>query len=172
MQLPFEAHRAFRGRHGFTIIELMVLLVILGIAAALVVPHIASSSTFEAQGAARAIMADLYTAQNGAISEQVVRKVIFDVANDRYSVTDATDTPLAASWLGGAYTVDFGAQSSFKGVSISAADFGGSTTVSFDELGTPSSGGTIDIRAGGLTYRITVTAFTGRVTVDQVVSGG
>ena len=168
MITPKQSCGIHGGRGGFTIIEMMVVLVILGIAAALVVPNIASSASFEVQGAARAVMADLYAAQNGAISDQAERKVIFDVAGDSYSVTDSTDTPIAAPWLGGTYTVAFGPTSSFKGVTITAVDFGGATTVSFDELGTPDSGGTITIQAGGIQYRITVTAFTGRVTVEQL----
>lgn len=158
-------------RNAFTVIELLVVIVILGIAAALVVPQMASSATFEVQGAARTLVSDLYAAQNTAVAEQATRKVIFNVGGNSYRLTDNTDTTLPAAWLGGQYQVAFGPSSSYGQVTIASVDFGGNTEVSFDELGTPSSGGTIELLAGTQRYRITVTAFTGRVTVEQVTGG-
>jgi len=77
---------------------------------------------------------------------------------------------LHASWLGGAanagnYTINFASDSRFKGVTLAAADFGGVKTVTYDVLGGPSGGGTIDLAANGVSFRISVAAITGRVTV-------
>jgi type II secretory pathway pseudopilin PulG len=151
-------------------IELIVVIVVLGIASIVVVPYLARSDTFEVQGAARAVIGDLLFAQNDAIAQQATRKVVFDPTNDRYTLTDGSDAPLAAPWLGGTYQVRFGAGSQWSSVSIDSVSFTGDT-VWFDELGTPSEGGTIDVTAGGTTYRVTVTALTGRVTVAQVTGG-
>lgn len=155
-------------RHAFTMIELIIVIAIIGIAAVVVVPQIGRTDTFEVQGAARALISDLLYAQNDAIGQQATRRVIFDITNNSYRLTDGSNVTLPAKWLGGSYQVDLA--DSFSQVAIDSVSFT-SGTVSFDELGSPSEGGTIDLTAGGQRYRITVTAFTGRVTVEQVTGG-
>jgi len=167
---PVVADRRPTVSGGFSFIELLMVVSILAIAAIVVVPQIARSDTFEIQGAARALVSDLLYAQNEAIGEQAVRRVVFDPAADTYRLTDGSNTSLPAPWLGGEYAVALGDGGDFSSVTIDSTSFTGDT-VSFDELGSPSEGGTIDLVAGGLRYRITVTAFTGRVTVEQVTGG-
>jgi prepilin-type N-terminal cleavage/methylation domain-containing protein len=162
------ASRRRRAAQAFTLVEILMVVLILAITAMIVVPRAARSDTFEVQGAARAVVSDLMFAQNDAVSQQQVRKVVFDTVNNHYQITDSADTPLPAPWLGGSYQVDFGANSRFPSVQLANANFGGSATVTFDELGTPSSGGSVDVQIGTLVYRVSVTAFTGRVTVTQV----
>mgnify|MGYP006292206817 CR=1 FL=1 len=163
-----QPERSADTRPGFTMIELIVVIAIIAIAAVVVVPQIGRTDTFEVQGAARALISDLLYAQNDAIGEQATRRVIFNTTNNSYRLTDGSNVTLPAQWLGGSYQVDLA--DSFSQVSIDSVSFT-SATMSFDELGSPSEGGTIDLTAGGQRYRITVTAFTGRVTVDQVTGG-
>jgi len=169
--MSLQPQPPLRRRTGFTFVELLVVIVILGIVAALVVPRMAQSDEFAAQGAARMVVADLLYAQNNAIAEQAERKITFDTANQRYTITDAADNALPAPWLGGQYEVRLGDSSQFPGVRLQAADFGGDPHVTFDELGTPSAGGTINLAADAAGYRIQVTAFTGRVTVEPATGG-
>ncbi|MHB1156691.1 MAG: GspH/FimT family pseudopilin [Phycisphaerales bacterium] len=164
------AHRTSHIRFGFTLVEILFVVLILGIVAALVVPQIGSTATFEVQGAARTVVADLLFAQNDAIANQTTRKVVFDTVNNRYRVTDSAGNTLSAPWLGGTYQVPFGAGSRFPAASLAAVSFT-NTTISFDELGAPSAGGTIDITAGTQRYRVTVTAITGRISVTPVTGG-
>ena len=165
IQVNSPAHK-----RAFTLIELMIVISIIALTAMLVVPHIASSATFEVQGAARAIAGDLLYAQSEAIANQASRKVVFDTSNNSYRLTDGSGTTLPAPWLGGSYVVTFGDGSEFGKVDIDAPTFGGKTEVVFDELGAPSSGGTVDVVAAGHRYRVTVTAFTGRVSVQEVTT--
>jgi len=153
---------------GFTFIELLMVISIMAIAAIVVVPQIARSDTFEIQGAARALVSDLLYAQNEAIGRQAARRVVFDPTNDAYRLTDGANTTLPAQWLGGSYQVAL--PETFPSVAIDTVSFT-NNTVTFDELGSPSEGGTIDLTTGSKRYRITVTAFTGRVTVDEVTGG-
>lgn len=159
------------GIEGFTMIEIMVVVVILSIMAALVVPQIGKTDSFAAQGAARVVVNDLLYAQNQAVSEQATHKVVFDVASDAYRLTDGDDVTLSAPWMGGDYELDFANDSRFPNVTLVSANFGGNVTISFDDLGVPSGGGTVELEAGGVRYRVTVTAFTGRVTVAEVTGG-
>ncbi len=156
------------GVGGFTFIELMIVVAIVTLAAVLVVPQIASSASFEVEGAARAVHGDLLYAQSEAQASQARRAVVFDAAANRYRVTDESGATLSAAWLGGAYVVAFGQASRFGRVRIENPDFGGAAEVSFDALGTPSGGGSVDVVAGDRRYRVRVTAYTGRIRVEEV----
>jgi len=153
---------------AFTLIELMVVVAVLALTSLLVVPHIANSATFEVQGAARAVSSDLLYAQSQAIANQATRKVIFNVNSNSYRLTDGSDVTLPAPWLGGSYIVSFGSGSQFGKVAIDSPDFGNQSEVVFDETGAPQNGGTVDVIAGPHRYRVTVTAFTGRISVEEV----
>lgn len=157
---------------AFTLVEVLMVVVILGVAAWLVVPQLSSPSTLTIQAAARAVIGDLLVAQNEAIGMQAARKAVFDTAGNSYKLTDQADQTLVMNWRGGSYQTNFNDDKRFAGVRLSAADFGGQSVVSFDDMGSPSSGGAIDLTAGGVSYRITVAPFTGRVTVAPLASGG
>jgi type II secretory pathway pseudopilin PulG len=151
-------------------IELLVVIMVIAIASAVVVPYLASAESFEAQAAARTVFSDLLFAQNDAVAEQAARRVIFDTTNHSYRIADGSGNTLTASWLGGIYEVDLGPGSDWPGVTLASVTFA-SNTLEFDDLGTPSEGGTIRLEAGSFDYEITVTPLTGKITVDQV-SGG
>ncbi len=156
---------------GYTLIELLVVVAVLGICAAMVVPAMLQTGQMTIQAAARRIVTDVLLAQNEAVASAATRKVIVDVANNCYSITDINNTPIVKPWMSGNYTVDFDKDKRFTGVRIETASFGGQTTESFDELGAPAAGGTIEISSQGHRYKITVAAFTGRVTVAPMNGG-
>jgi prepilin-type N-terminal cleavage/methylation domain-containing protein len=159
-------------RRAFTLMEVLVVVVILGIAAAVVVPQIGKPGTLTVQAAARSIVSDILTAQNESVARHASYTVSFDPTGNSYKIVDAGGTTLAATWkTNGVYETDFDIDRRFEGVRISAADFSGKKTLSFDELGSPSSGGTVDVTASGISYRITVSPFTGRVTVAPLAGG-
>lgn len=166
---------------AFTLIEVLSVVVILGIAGAVVVPQMLSRGNLQIQAASRIIIADLLYAQNEAITHQSVRRVVFDTAANSYKLTDGNGNVLAVSWKNGSaanYVVNFSADSRFDAVKLKTASFGGTQTIEFDPLGAPNNGGTVDLVTGSTTYRISVAAFTGRVTVapvtatNQPVTGG
>src|SRR5258706_16435798 len=74
---------------AFTLVEILVVVIILGIAGAIIVPSIGSRNDLKAAAAARGIMADLIYTQNLAITSQGNRYVKFDVVNQQYSVTNS-----------------------------------------------------------------------------------
>ncbi len=157
---------------AFTLIEVMVVVVIAGIAALIVMPAMIDPGSMRTQAASRAVIADMLFAQNEAIAHQAERRVAFDVDAGVYRVTDGAGTPLAASWkTGGTYEVNFSTDGRFQGVSIAAADFNGQAVLVFDAMGSPASGGQVELRSGNERYRVTVAAFTGRITIEPV-SGG
>ena len=148
---------------AFTLIEILVVLVILAIAAAIVVPSL-NSSDLQATSAARMIAADLQYAQNVAITTQGPVTVTFDPAGNSYWLSNASGAlihPMNKS----AYSVDFDSQSGFGQIGIVSASFGGISSVTFDELGAPDSAGSVTVQAGASGYVISVAAVVGRVTV-------
>jgi prepilin-type N-terminal cleavage/methylation domain-containing protein len=162
---------------GFTLIEVLMVVAIIGLAGAIVVPQISAMGSMQIQAATRIVIADLLYAQNEAIAHQAVRKLVFDPATNSYKLTDADGNVLSATWKNGAsanYTVNLTSDDRFSTVTLVSANFGNSPEVEFDPLGSPSSGGTVELISGTIRYRITVAAFTGRVTVAPVdaASGG
>ncbi len=160
-----------RCRCGYTLVEVLIVVTILGIASAVVVPHMLAAGTLGVQAAARIIVADILYAQNDAIAQQRTRSVVFDPVGESYSLRDETGAILTVRWKGGAannYSTDFTTDDRFQGVVIVSADFSGVPTLEFDALGGPLNGGTVLIEFQGTRYRVTVASFTGRVTVEQI----
>ena len=159
---------------GFTLVEVLVVVTIIGIAGAIVVPHMLSGGQLGVQAAARMVIADIIYAQNEAVAHQVIRRVVFDPDQESYRVTDAAGTTLTASWKSGVgenYVIDFEEDDRFSGVQLDTVNFGGDTTLEFDDMGSPAVGGIVEMSSGNFRYRITVAAFTGQVTIEAVTGG-
>lgn len=163
---------------AYTLVEVLITVTIMGIAAAIVVPNMLQGGTMGVQAGARMIVADVLFAQNEAMAHNSQRRVVFDPAGNSYSVQKYDSD--AGAWvletnpvLGGNstnnYQIDFDEDGRFEGVDIVSADFGGSDTIQFDDLGNPSSGGTVQIRYDQHIYDIKIAPFSGRVTVEKVI---
>jgi len=160
--------RAYPARNGFTLAEILVVLVILAIATAVVVPRIAGMGDLQVASAARMALADMQYAQNEAIVSQTPVTVVFDVNNGQYELQHGDGTLLTHPVNKKAFRVRFAATSGVEDVSILAASFSGQTKVTFDALGSPSSNGEVTLIAGGHRQRLTVAPVTGRMSVAVV----
>ena len=76
-------------RRGFTLVEILAVLVILGVASAMIIPQIGSRDDLKTASMARVVMADLLYAQNRAVSLQQVHYVRFDTVGGRYEVLES-----------------------------------------------------------------------------------
>jgi len=173
-------HTTARIRPGYTLIEVLITVAIMGMAAAVVVPNMMQGGSLGVQAGARMIIADIMFTQNEAMAQQSDRRIAFDPDDNSYRV-EKYDSD-AGAWvlefnpvIGGAvgtanYEIDFDEDSRFKGVEIVSASFNGAKEVSFDDLGNPSAGGTIRLRFDTHVYDIKIAAFTGRITVENVKS--
>ena len=158
---------------GFTLVEILVVVVIIAIAGALVVPQLMNAGTLHVQAASRMIIADVLIAQNEAIARQDICRVVFDQANNKYTLTDANGNAISKRWKGGAgdYVVDFKNDNRFSKVDLDKVSFGKDAmlqVLEFNALGGPTTGGSLELDADGVTYRISVAPFTGRVTIEPV----
>ncbi len=166
--MPISDHHA--KPRAFTLVEVLVVVVILGLAGALVVPALLEPGTLSVQAAGRMIIADILIAQNDAVAAQAIRQVVFEPAENRYRIADANGVTITSTWksnptTGGNYIVDFDEDNRFVGVNLQGASFGSTQVLAFDALGSPMNGGNINIASGNTQYRITVAPFTGRVTI-------
>ena len=158
---------------AFTLVEVLAVVVIIGLAGAIVVPSLLRRGTLEVQAAGRMMISDILIAQNEAIAMQAPRQVMFEPAQNRYRLTDVGGNTLNTNWKSGGdtvenYIIDYDTDTRFAGVTLEAPAFGGpppDTFLRFDALGAPQSGGTVDLVSGDFRYRITVAPFTGRVTI-------
>ncbi|MEM7577648.1 MAG: prepilin-type N-terminal cleavage/methylation domain-containing protein [Planctomycetota bacterium] len=167
-----------KSSRGYTLVEVLVVVVILGIASAVVVPQLMAAGTLGIQAAARLVVADILFAQNEAIAAQENREVLFDPAGNayrlqRFNADTGLDEVLTQGWKNGQvnnYAVDFEADERFDGITIESVQVGGSdaTRLEFDDLGSPLLSDEMQIVLGFRDQRLTVNVqpFTGRVTVD------
>lgn len=162
-------------KKAFTLIELIVVMVIIAIAAVLAVPMMSSAADVQVRSAANMIAADLEYAKSMAISRQQNHSVVFDTANESYEVRDASGTVISHPVkAGSSFVVNLQSDSRLSRVDIVSADFDPDSqpSVTFDYLGSPYSGtnplnsGQISLQAGSFTMTVNVEPMTGYITVQ------
>lgn len=149
---------------GFTLAEILVVVGVVAVIAALAVPYFGSMDGTQAVSAARTLASDLEYAQNVAITVQEPVTVTFSDSGETYTLSNASG-PLIHPITKAAYTEDFRARDGLSDVDLVSASFGGASSVTFDSLGTPDSAGTVTLQAGPHVYRVNVASVTGRVSV-------
>jgi len=155
-----------RGR-GFTIIEILIVVVIIAIAAMMAVPMVGSADSMQVRSAADVIAADLEYARSMAISRQREYTVVFNESNESYQLEDSSGVIEHPVRKGFQYIVDFGSSSQLNKIDIVDAAFGGASRISFKPSGEPSSGGTVRLQAGGTTATISVEPVTGFIMISD-----
>ena len=182
-------HRTASPGRAFTLIEILVVVVILGIAAAIVVPAIGSRSDLKATSAARMIMADLIYAQNRSISQQKKHYVRFDKTAQTYEVLEPVGTPAVLTLINhpvdaSKFVVKLGSGGAkpIRDVMIDDATFDNKTILAFDELGTPlvydaatnsdtpMNAGKIVLACGTLKLTIIVEPFSGELRLSDATT--
>jgi len=158
-----------RGMAAFTFIELVVVMVILGIAAMLAVPMLSSAADSQLQAAAAMIAADLDYAKNLAITRQMTVTVVFDAGTESYQVQDSGSVVLShPTKVGASFRMNFASDSRTSRVDITAASFDGSSSITFDYLGSPYSGATTAVAMTSGQIALSAGTYSTTVTVEPV----
>jgi prepilin-type N-terminal cleavage/methylation domain-containing protein len=164
-----------RAESGFTLTELIVILVIVGTLAWLAYPKVASFDEIKLDAAARRLAADLRYAQSLAISKRVMHGILFEPSLERYTVFAPTSSSPITDPADRAQPlrVDYTSRTEFLGVALASATFGTTPGVKFDYFGVPRDSAGTDLAATGrviLSYQgssdtIDVAPQTGMVTI-------
>ena len=150
--LPARSALAKAGRtpyfKGFTLIELIVVMIIIGILAATVLPRIdfTISSTASADGAVYMIASDIRYAQEWAMANRISKSIQFSTAAP---ANKYTFSPVSAG-------MDPSGQ-------LSGATIGTTVTFTFNSLGEPTTTAGWTVTVPGSTKTITVSNYTGKV---------
>lgn len=164
--------------NAFTIIELMTVLVVLGIAVAVIPAMMGSTDAMQARSAAEQVVAAITYAQCRTITTQSSLQIAFDSTGNSFEVQDENGTAVRLFDSDDTdYQISFCQDSGLGAVNMTSASFDGSTTLWFDHLGGPHGGtisgtpgtmtqGSVVITAGAESLTITVQPVTGEVSVN------
>jgi len=179
-------------RSAYTLGEMLIVLVLLGIAAVLLIPQLADRGDTEIQAAARQLVADISWAQCDAVQSQEYRRLHFYADGRGWCMVDVTDATFndtfnaatadysADPWRtrrgGGDFVVDFVADDRFLDVQVTDVTTAeGGRDLTFDRLGgTVSAPGlgagaaSVELSDGTDTWKVDVAPVTGRVVVARV----
>lgn len=173
-------------RHGFTLIEILVVVTILGITAWIAIPYIsASNADIKLSAAGRVVTSDLLYAQSQAIATQQNVYLVFTLGTgttaDKYQLQAPLGTALAAGRPGGGgATVTLGVpKATVPDAKLGIATSASPMTIGFDTLGQPFtvSGTTttttttainipLKSKTGNYTTTLSIQPFTGEITAQ------
>lgn len=157
--MPSEGVRDVRPESGFTLVELVVILVIVGILAVVVIPRFTGSTAFDARGFHDQFTTDLRYAQTVAVATQCPVTV---------SVTAGSPGSYAATIpsgvnCGGGATALLGADGTpLTAASAGGVTLGGSGSVLFNGDGTATAA-SFSVSGAGFSGSIAVIPMTGYV---------
>lgn len=141
---------------GFTLVELIMTMVIVGILAVYAAPRFLGSSVFQSRGFSDQIQASLRYAQKVAIAQH--RFVCVNIASNILTLslgaTNTCGTNLQSLSGGANYTIE-----APNGITITNIN----PSFTFDAIGRPSAAQSIAVTGGGMTTTIIVEAETGYV---------
>jgi prepilin-type N-terminal cleavage/methylation domain-containing protein len=184
-------HPSWSARTGWSLIELLTVVVVLSIAAVITIPYAASGDSAAGQSAARLLVSEILGAQMDAIATQSFRRVHFydDGTGWCVLVLDSSQLNIPFDSETAIYAEDeFESQgqnqqsiihliqdSRFNNVMIKDPTFDiNSTDVTFDPTGgiiandgTPSLGGSVELTSGSFSWVLTVAPLTGKISISE-----
>jgi prepilin-type N-terminal cleavage/methylation domain-containing protein len=165
-------------QRGFTLIEILMVVVIIGLSAAVILPQISPRTDQQCSSSARSLMGDLLYAQSRSIALGKMHYVQFNTATNTYQVLDAVspNNVITHPVNQTPYTVTVGT-GALANVAINSASFDTNTTVAFDSMGVPYSwspstgpvalvSGSVVFKAGVNTKTVTVAPFSGEIKIN------
>ncbi len=145
-----------RSVHGFTLVELIVVMAIAGILAAVAMPRLAGRNGFDSRGYADQLAATVRYAQKLAVAQR--REVFVQVTVGQASLCYVATAPCATPAPGP------GGEKPYTVTAPAGVSLGPATTLGFDAAGRPDIATTLELLVNGVgTYRVRVERETGYV---------
>jgi len=173
-KLKTVARNGGRGR-GFTLFELLLVVLVIGICAAVLVPSVGSNlHSPRLKSAANVLAADIEFCSSECITRpSTPRAIVFDLTNNKYTLQDLTSgVAITHPADGQPFVNDFstGRNSQLAGVTITGITMGSGTlnVLTFDAYGRPTvtADMAITLSYNGATMVVTVQKGTGEVTIQ------
>lgn len=163
-------------RSAYTLIELLIVVTVLGIASAILIPSMGSTGVLRVQAAVRQIVSDITVAQSESLAFQRGRAIIFNTTTNSYQVVEVRGGQIdpVANLI---TEISLGSGAVYGDARITEATFDGDATLIFDELGAPTlspgqsqptATGILTIEGSGNRFRIEIDGYTGRVLVRDM----
>ena len=149
----------FGDRRGFTLTELVMVLVIAGVLAAVAIPYLSDRLTFSTRGFADEARAALQYAQKVAVAQR--RNVCAIVAINSLSLTQGISA--GAACTAPVLNISTGAGFVLNTPTPAVTFTTGIGTITFDALGQVAIAATVTVTGGQVTQIINVDAVTGYV---------
>ena len=162
-----------KGKNGFTMMDLVMVIAILSIFSVMAIPRLTSLSTVKLSGVANKLVTDIQYAQQLAISKQVRCGLSFNPSSESYFVYEGTTATKATDpYTRGDFIVDYQTEDAYKGMDLQNTNFG--DRIEFDPVGKPytdansplTSNGIVILQAQGESKNIIITPNTGATKVQ------
>jgi type II secretion system protein H len=154
--------RRRRGSRGFTLIELVIVLLIMGIMLAAAAPKWTQTlQTYRVSNAASRIVADLARAQSAAYNTSSSKTVTFTVGSHQYQVSGVASLNRSA----GPYLVKL-QEMPYQSQLVTVWGQTGTQTITFNGYGLPDKGGSIVVAAGSWQKTVVVDPATGTAVIQ------
>ena len=173
MKFSNTAHRVrFPGR-GFSLVELIAVMVLIGIMGAVAVPAISRANESRAGLAAPLIARDVCYARDTACTSGLATWTVFNTGTSSYSMFQENRTSPGRAGRSAMIDTSTGkvhaqtiSAEEFGGTTISAVSLGGGTEIGFDWLGRPINSSEILLTSDG-----TITLSNGRIVTVIAAAG-
>ncbi len=162
-----------RSRRGFTLVEIIIVIVILAIASLVAIPVFSTGADMQVRSAANKIAVDLDYAKGLAVTHQENYSVVFTPGSETYQIQDAGGNVIDHPLRSGQFIENLSADRRVGRVNIVSTNFDGDA-ITFDYLGAPYDGedtssplnsGRITLTADTFTLYVDIEPVTGYVTI-------